>query len=721
MPPPTDGQWLPAKNIPRPAGEPFPEISDGNRTVTDDRGIFVLHAVVLHTGKCLWFSGHTEGMHYPTLSYVFDPATETTKRVPFPPGTDFFCCHYVQMADGRILALGGSDLHFGTSPPSGGPRHGSVGAKNIVIFDPVKETWETAGEELRQGRWYPTAVTMGDGRVVVFSGRREHPPPSANAGIADEVEIINPPHWRPRKVDGTATLALPIYPGLHLVPDGRIFYTNTNWGQQIVNPPARSFLLAGTVKAPTGSWANYGGAANPSFPRREEGMSCLLPPAQDGKILVVGGSEAHGIGGNRILTTAGGNAPSFFTAVADNNDCRRAEVLSTKPVTPKWDPADGGGLTNLGRTSGHLVILPTRQVLVVGGHDLYKWRSIPQGTHPSMRPEIYTPGTGFTLLDAPMAHPRMYHSTATLLPNGRVIVTGGADANLTEPELDWDNAVGTGDPWNTNLRYSGAPRNHKTYQIYEPAYMHNGAQPQLTDVHRSGNTTHQVEYGQSIVIFTPQANDITEVSLMRPGAPTHHTDTEQRLVDLPIGARTATDVTVSIPAATDSNLLPPGYYFLWIVDNNKRPCQQAWPLQVSHPSPGPAYEEEHWCPCVFLQSVLPGLLGIAQIAYLRMLRTELETSDSRLARRWIGAVNSVYRFLSPPVARWLGRHERARLATGELVVRRLVRAVLRADRRSRRTSGLLARLTLVGMASTVLAPFVAVTVATRSLKDRRHG
>jgi hypothetical protein len=174
-----------------------------------------------------------------------------------------------------------------------------------------------------------------------------------------------------------------------------------------------------------------------------------------------------------------------------------------------------------------------------------------------------------------------------------------------------------------------------------------------------------------------------------------------------------------LPAA-QSSVAPPGYYFLWIVDNQGRPCSRAWALQVSHPAPGPAYEEEHWCPCVLLQSVLPGLIGIAQIAYLRMLRTELETSDSTLARRWMGAVNRVYRFLSPPLARWLGRHERARTATGELVVGRLVRAVLRADRRSRRTSGLVARLTLVGLAATLLAPLTTARVAARSVGGWRR-
>jgi hypothetical protein len=48
----------------------------------------------MHTGKVLWFSGHTELAHYLGESYVWDPdaAVATATRQPFPATTDVFCC-----------------------------------------------------------------------------------------------------------------------------------------------------------------------------------------------------------------------------------------------------------------------------------------------------------------------------------------------------------------------------------------------------------------------------------------------------------------------------------------------------------------------------------------------------------------------------------------------------------------------------------------------------
>ena len=38
--------------------------TDPNHTILDKRGLFVIHAVLLHTGKVLWFCGHVEDRNY---------------------------------------------------------------------------------------------------------------------------------------------------------------------------------------------------------------------------------------------------------------------------------------------------------------------------------------------------------------------------------------------------------------------------------------------------------------------------------------------------------------------------------------------------------------------------------------------------------------------------------------------------------------------------------
>ena len=214
---------------------PLEKIRYGGLETDDDRDLFVIHAALLRNGKVLWFSGHAETMHYATVSFVFDPDTLLLHRVPFPGGMDLFCCHFVQLEDGRLLTVGGSDPDFAA--------HSSRGARNIVLFEPLTAPpfgrWVTTGKQLLQGRWYPTAVALGDGRVLVFSGRlrvrfvrtrrtQTRTSPSC-------VEVLSPPDFTPRHLTG-ADFQLPLYPGLHLAPDGRIYYTHTNWGQQIIEP-----------------------------------------------------------------------------------------------------------------------------------------------------------------------------------------------------------------------------------------------------------------------------------------------------------------------------------------------------------------------------------------------------------------------------------------------------------------------------------------------------
>ena len=129
MPPNTDGSWGAATTIPvDPAvlRDPY----DPSVTITDTRGLFVVHAILLHTGKMLWFCGHVEGLFYAAIAYLFDPNAPATQKLvakPMPVNTDLFCCHYVQLFDGRILVLGGSQQTTPRAPASSttaaaGPR-----------------------------------------------------------------------------------------------------------------------------------------------------------------------------------------------------------------------------------------------------------------------------------------------------------------------------------------------------------------------------------------------------------------------------------------------------------------------------------------------------------------------------------------------------------------------------------------------------------------------
>jgi hypothetical protein len=672
----TDGRWTPAQLFPVSP----PVVNDGHgHSFTDTRGLFVLHAVLLHTGKVLCFCGHVELSMYAPLCYEFDPKNPTTAMaaISFPPEADLFCCHYVQIFDGRILAAGGSELHDLTH--AGFVSGGSTGAKTIGLYDPMTSSWSISQSWLRrhemdQGRWYPTLVSLPDARVAVFSGRRESGSGVASPSIADAVEIIAPPSssdgqpdWSATEVSG-ANKALPIYPGLHLAPNGRIYYTHTNWGQEMAEPDTASLLIASG--ATSGTWTPYPGRM-PAHPRREEGMSVLLPPAQDGKILVIGGSMALNAAGVGLLQ--GGGGTGNFHHIADSSDPTAADVLDTTVDPPTWTPV---GPMNHGRINGHCVILPDETVFICGGHNRYKWHKDPP-TIRSLTAEIFTPGVGFREVCGPgepaanrMTDSRMYHSVALLLPDGRVFTAGGADDNFAEPTITYPSG------W-VGRQYISESLNQKSFQLYEPPYMHNPPRPVIQDVLRNNVSTARIEYGQQFVVRTPQAASIQRVALMRPGACTHHTDTEQRYVRLNF---TAGSGELTVTAVADPKLAPPGYYMLWIVDDQKRPCEEARFIRLM-PLPG---QPGGGTSCI-VATVTLGSPDHADVAYLQALRQELRVG-TRAGRHFIAIVNRVYGSFSPALAHRLSGHTPARTAVRDTLVRPIIATVAATDRLARRLS-----------------------------------
>lgn len=748
MPQNADGRWLGAT----PFNIAPTTIDDGQgHTMTDHRGLFVLHAAMMHTGQVVCFSGHVEVAMYAPVCYLFDPAAPAALLSPiaFPPGADLFCCHYVHVPDGKLLALGGSQ-HDSHNPVGGALVYrGSTGSKTIGLFDPVTRSWSlsmTGGtlNELRQGRWYPTAVVLADGRVAAFSGRRElddsgnFPAGVGPAGIADMVEILAPPDWASTELSG-ATRELPIYPGLHLGKDGRIYFTHTDWGQEIVSPNTLSIAIpAGATSA---TWTDHG--VVPVHPRREEGMSVLLPPAQDGKILVIGGSEARNSAGVAVMR--GGGATQGFHHIADPADPLQADVLDTTTSPPSWTSV---GPMNFGRTNGHCVILPDATVLICGGHDNYKWQdrartdypTATAGTNPSLISEIFDPsapaGSQFhTVAPAErgnpgtrMGDPRMYHSVALLLPDGRVFTAGGADPNRDEPPPGggaWDpvpaNNFAAG--WVAERRYGpGMALNVKTFELYEPPYFFKGPRPTLTDVLRNGTSTRRIEYGQAFDIQTPQANDIADVALIRPGAPTHHTDSEQRFVRLTF---TKGSGVLHVTNVNDPNLAPPGYYLLWIVDSQKRPCQQAVFVRIL-PSAG---QPGGGTTC-FVATAAFGSPDHPRVAWLRGLREELRRG-TRLGALAMGVVTRIYEATSPPLAARMQRDSALRESVRQLAVRPIMGVIGASERLaqnaptlSQRHAILLALLAIDALLGMAAAPLVLAAVLVRwamleQAEDRR--
>jgi hypothetical protein len=511
MPPNTEGQWVGLTQTP-----------GDSHTTGDGQGLFVIHATLLRNGKVLWFSGHTEDSHYLPESYTWDPTqpTSSATKQPFPTGTDIFCCHQATLEDGRVITVGGA---------AAAPDHGR-GIKAICIFDPDASggagAWTKIGD-LAVGRWYPTLVTLPDGRLVVFSGRREV---GTSEFIAASVELLAPPYAGTSY--STTTLSggdkvFPTYPGLHLVRGGRIVHTGPTWRyEDPASTPIGTWSFRVTGPS-TAAWTDEGDS--PDVDVREEGMSVLASPAQDARILLFGGARSISDG----------------AALAAGSQPRSAEILDTTTSPPAWRRTGDLAHPRINATG---VLLPDGKVLVIGGHNLHKFNTT---STPSNQAELYDPILDTWTPMATMSVPRMYHSIALLIPDGRVVVAGGYDPN--NPAAD---------------------NNRKSLEFYEPTYMHNGPRPTLSTISRSDGPNDELAYGRGFQITSPEAASVRRVALMRPGSVTHHTDSEQRHVPLDFIHEPGTNRLHVAPVA-DATVAPPGPYMVWIVDDQGRPCVRA--------------------------------------------------------------------------------------------------------------------------------------------------
>ncbi|MGH8582805.1 MAG: galactose oxidase-like domain-containing protein, partial [Gammaproteobacteria bacterium] len=451
-----------------------------------DSPVFVVHAGVLPTGKVLLYSGGAEA-GYPNESRVFDPEFNTFTAQAYDQ--DLFCSGHAWMADGRLLVAGGAPF-------------GAVKSAHIFTSSPTSGTWTAAGvaADMARERWYPTLLTLSDGRILAVSGLHGAAP----------IEIYDPGTNKWTAVAGGDHEFPELYPSLHLLPSGEVFYSRAGWASAAGTQTA--YLRFTGPNA--GSWINLG---QQQFFDRQEGTAVLQidttvsPPSA-------------------IITIFGGGVTGVPTS-RNPQSCERIDVTRLSPV-PAWQrvpPAD----MNYPRGNVSGVLLPDGTILAVGGQRNGKWSTDPQPVLPC---EIYHPATNTWSVTAPMAHPRQYHSIAVLLPDGRILTAGGVDPTL-----------------------GGAPARDQRYlEIFTPSYLMRGPRPTITGAPAS------VAYGAAIDIDTPDAANIDSVVLMRPCAMTHHTDAGQRYIKLPITGRDPGRIHVTAPL--DGNIAPPGPYMLFILN-----------------------------------------------------------------------------------------------------------------------------------------------------------
>jgi Domain of unknown function (DUF1929) len=503
--------------------------------------VLPVHAALLHTGKVLFFAGSGNNVFRRSSPDFGKPGVATsvlwdvlangfhhppTLRRPTNEVIDFFCCGHCCLSDGRLLVAGGTD-QYDKKVVNGemvDARPEFTGLKDAMTFDPGTEAW-TLVRPMHHGRWYPTLLMLNDGRAIATSGL------DGGGAATTEIEQIAHPETDPWT--SARSFALPLYPHLFLLRDGRLLHTG---GKMDTKGPSVPLIFD---------------PLQPSEAMHIEGLhdadkcnqcaSVILPPAQLQRFMILGGGPEDVEGQPRQPAT------------------RRVSVvdLSAPGAAPSYQCRHP---LHHERMHVNAVLLPDRTVLATGG-GVTREATVGGAVDPTqfnevLEAEIYDLATDTWTLTAPATVARLYHSVALLLPDGRVVTAGG------NPDKGRNVAWLPPEDPNEEMRL----------EIYSPPYLFkfDAANPRPV----IAKSPVEIGYGPAFTIETAQPQQVTSACLIRPGLTTHSFNVEQRLVDLPVELALPDGLRAHVDA--DARVAPPGWYMLFLTDTRGVPSVAHW-------------------------------------------------------------------------------------------------------------------------------------------------
>ena len=380
--------------------------------------------------------------------FLWDPVTGDVERAAAPPH-DIFCSGHSFLPDGRLLVTGGHDARDG------------LGLPDATIYDPRRDAWVRGVPDMggEGGRWYPTSITLGNGKVLVLSGSYD------TLGTAPDLVFLK--NTLPQVYDVTTNtwtdltnardldpLGFDLYPRMVLAPNGRLFK---------VGDPDTWFLDVSGA----GQWL-----AGPP--------STFHSPRTYGPFVF---DDGH------VLQMGGGDPPTDSV-----------ELIDLNVADPAWLEMDPMASP---RRHHNATVLPDGTSLVTGGTECAGFNCAAGAV---LEAELWDPETKKWSTLAPMEIPRLYHSTAILLPDGRVLIAGGG-----RPAAD------------------GEVDNHNA-ELFSPPYLFKGPRPTILSAPPAAS------WGDTFLVETPDALEISNVTLVRLGSVTHAFDQNQRFLTLSASA-----------------------------------------------------------------------------------------------------------------------------------------------------------------------------------------
>jgi hypothetical protein len=330
-----------------------------------------VHTALLYNGKVLIVSGSGNvagNSNYQAALWDPQAGTITAQQETW----DMFCNGMVVLPDGRPFVMGGT-LQYD-------PFHGEL---KTATYDPATNTF-TNQQSMAHGRWYPTGTVLGDGRAMIFSGLNE------TGGTNTSVEFYSASSgW---SAAFAAPWTPPLYPRMHVLPNGNVFYSGATTGSSIFNPSTHTWTT-------NVAFTNYSGT-------RTYGSSVLLP-----------------------LTPANNYAPKVIIMGGGNPSTNTTELIDLSAATPKW--VNGPNMSQP-RIEMNATILPSGQILALGGS-----LNDEDTNTASLNADLYDPVSGKFSSAGALVYARLYHSVSVLMPDGTVWVAGGNPQRGTyEPHME---------------------------------------------------------------------------------------------------------------------------------------------------------------------------------------------------------------------------------------------------------------------------------------------
>ena len=465
------------------------------QTTATPSPVKAVHVALMHTGKVLLVagSGNSKGdfLAGTFKTSVWDPTTETSTAVATP--WDAFCSGHAFLPDGELLVAGGN-----TGYPDPSTNNSNAGSKKAYLFNPTTQKY-VAEPDMGTARWYPTTVELGSGNIFTVGGIDERGQRTKTSQTFNSTLHT----WTADKAPPAALNFMPLYPSLHLLSDGRVFYSGVNvFGAGPATP--------GIWNVNTNAWTPV---RRPDRPR---------PPGPGHERPAPARAGPEGDGPRRRRPGPAGRCRRVHRdrgpEVRDSDLRARALDGHEEDVRERGDPARLHRVRDRRRRR--------RRCTTAATPCTARRSSTPRPRRGPRSPRRRCPA--------------LYHSSAILLPDGRVATFGGNPDDGFEMRIE----------------------------IFTPGYLQKDTpRPTIT------SAPTEIAYNGSYSLRTTQAAALKSAVLVRPMAVTHSSDPAQRLVDLPF-TTTANGVQVSV--TNSKNIAPPGWYMLFVVDGNGVPSVAKW-------------------------------------------------------------------------------------------------------------------------------------------------